>query len=72
MPKDAKLIYAGKKGGGLHAFTQEGINQLLVDHAKDGKMVVRLKGSDPFIFGRGAEEIEELVKEGIDFEVVPG
>ncbi len=72
VPKDAKLIYAGKKGGGLHAFTQEGINQLLVDHAKDGKMVVRLKGGDPFIFGRGAEEIEELVKEGIDFEVVPG
>lgn len=72
VPKTAKLIYAGKKGGGLHAFTQEGINQLLVDHAKEGKMVVRLKGGDPFIFGRGAEEIEELVGEGIDFEVVPG
>jgi uroporphyrinogen III methyltransferase/synthase len=72
VPKTAKLIYAGKKGGGLHAFTQEGINQLLVDHAKQGNMVVRLKGGDPFIFGRGAEEIEELVAEGIDFEVVPG
>lgn len=72
VPKTAKLIYAGKKGGGLHAYTQEGINQLLVDHAKEGKMVVRLKGGDPFIFGRGAEEIEELVSEGIDFEVVPG
>ena len=71
-PKDAQLIYAGKKGGGLHAFTQEGINQLLVDHARQGKMVVRLKGGDPFIFGRGAEEIEELVAESIDFEVVPG
>ncbi|MCL2790900.1 MAG: uroporphyrinogen-III C-methyltransferase [Desulfobulbus sp.] len=71
-PKSAQLIYAGKKGGGLHAFTQEGINRLLVDHARQGKMVVRLKGGDPFIFGRGGEEIEELAAEGIDFEVVPG
>jgi len=71
-PADAELIYAGKKGGGLHAFTQEGINQLLVEHASAGKRVVRLKGGDPFIFGRGAEEIEELVEAGIDFEVVPG
>jgi uroporphyrinogen III methyltransferase / synthase len=72
VPQDARLIYAGKKGGGLHAFTQEGINKLLVELAKEGHMVVRLKGGDPFIFGRGAEEIEELVSEGIDFEVVPG
>ncbi len=72
VPDDAEFIYAGKKGGGLHAFTQEGINQLLVDHATAGKRVVRLKGGDPFIFGRGAEEIEELVEAGIDFEVVPG
>ncbi|MCL2340268.1 MAG: uroporphyrinogen-III C-methyltransferase [Proteobacteria bacterium] len=72
VPKDAQLVYAGKKGGGLHAFTQEGINRLLVDYAGQGKMVVRLKGGDPFIFGRGAEEIEELVAAGIDFEVVPG
>jgi len=72
VPPEAELIYAGKKGGGLHAFTQEGINQLLVDHAAAGKRVVRLKGGDPFIFGRGAEEIEELVAAGIDFEVVPG
>ncbi len=71
-PDNAILIYAGKKGGGLHAYTQEGINQLLIDHGKNGKMVVRLKGGDPFIFGRGAEEIEALVKEGIAFEVVPG
>ena len=72
VPDSAEFIYAGKKGGGLHAFTQEGINQLLVDHATAGKRVVRLKGGDPFIFGRGAEEIEDLVKAGIDFEVVPG
>lgn len=72
VPKSAQRIYAGKKGGGLHAFTQEGINTLLVQLAKEGKMVVRLKGGDPFIFGRGAEEIEELVREGIAFEVVPG
>ncbi len=72
VPKTATLIYAGKKGGGLHAFTQDGINKLLVEHAKLGKFVVRLKGGDPFIFGRGAEEIEELASEGIEFEVVPG
>jgi uroporphyrinogen III methyltransferase/synthase len=72
VPDNAECIYAGKKGGGLHAFTQEGINQLLVDHASAGKRVVRLKGGDPFIFGRGAEEIEDLVRAGIDFEVVPG
>ena len=72
VPIEAECIYAGKKGGGLHAFTQQGINQLLVDHATQGKRVVRLKGGDPFIFGRGAEEIEDLVKADIDFEVVPG
>jgi len=68
----AEMIYVGKKGGGLHAFTQEGINDLLVEKGLAGKMVVRLKGGDPFIFGRGAEEIEELVGAGIPFEVVPG
>jgi uroporphyrinogen III methyltransferase/synthase len=72
VPDTAKLVYAGKKGGGLHAYTQEGINQMLVDYASAGKRVVRLKGGDPFIFGRGAEEIQELVQAGIDFEVVPG
>ena len=72
VPGQAKRIYAGKKGGGLHAFTQAEINRLLIDHATAGKRVVRLKGGDPFIFGRGAEEIEELVAAGIDFEVVPG
>jgi uroporphyrinogen III methyltransferase/synthase len=72
VPETAELVYVGKKGGGLHAYTQEGINKLLVDLGKAGKMVVRLKGGDPFIFGRGAEEIEELVAVGIPFEVVPG
>ena len=72
VPKDAKLIYAGKKGGSKHTHTQEEINQMLVDWALAGKTVVRLKGGDPFIFGRGGEELEELVKAGVPFEVVPG
>ncbi len=72
VPENAILIYAGKKGGGLHAFTQDGINKLLLEHARAGRMVVRLKGGDPFIFGRGGEEVEELAAEGVDFEVVPG
>lgn len=72
VSKDVKLIYVGKKGGGPHAHTQEEINRILVDHAKAGLLVVRLKGGDPFIFGRGGEEIEELVQDGVDFEVVPG
>jgi uroporphyrinogen III methyltransferase/synthase len=72
VPKSAKLIYAGKKGGTKHTHTQEEINQMLVDWALAGKTVVRLKGGDPFIFGRGGEELEELVKAGVPFEVVPG
>ncbi|MBU1709033.1 MAG: uroporphyrinogen-III C-methyltransferase, partial [Proteobacteria bacterium] len=72
VPKDAEFIYAGKKGGSKHTHTQEEINQMLVDRALAGKRVVRLKGGDPFIFGRGGEEIEEIVKHGIPFEVVPG
>ncbi len=72
VPKDAEFIYAGKRGGVKHTHTQDEINQMLVDRAKSGKMVVRLKGGDPFIFGRGGEEIEELVEAGISFEVVPG
>jgi len=72
VPESAKKIYAGKKGNVHHAFSQAEINQMLVDYAREGKMVVRLKGGDPFIFGRGGEEIEELVAAGVAFEVVPG
>lgn len=72
VPKGAELIYAGKRGGKEHTHTQEEINQMLVERARAGKKVVRLKGGDPFIFGRGGEEIEEIVKAGLPFEVVPG
>ena len=72
VPTSSERIYVGKKGNCKHAHTQEEINQMLVDHARAGKMVVRLKGGDPFIFGRGGEEIQELHAEGIDFEIVPG
>jgi len=67
----AEIIYVGKKAG-RHILEQEKINELLVKKAKEGKTVVRLKGGDPFVFGRGAEEALELVKRGIPFEVVPG
>lgn len=67
----AVLIYCGKLPDNHH-MTQEEINQSLVDHAKSGKQVVRLKGGDPFIFGRGGEEAQAAVASGIDFEVVPG
>lgn len=72
VPKDAEFIYAGKRGHGEHKHTQEEINQLLVDHALAGKMVVRLKGGDPFIFGRGGEEVEKLFAANVPFEVVSG
>ena len=72
VPPTAELIYAGKKGGDKHTHTQEEINQMLIDYASAGKNVIRLKGGDPFIFGRGGEEVERLAAAGIPFEVVPG
>jgi len=70
-PKTAEVVYVGKRAS-KHALPQDKINQLLIDEAKKGKTVVRLKGGDPFVFGRGGEEAEELSAAGVAFEIVPG
>ena len=71
LPEGCETIYVGKKSA-HHTMTQEEINQLLVDLGKQGKLVARLKGGDPYIFGRGGEEAQELQRHGVAFEVVPG
>src|SRR5881394_2317803 len=70
-PKSAEIIFGGKRPKD-HAIPQEDLNRLLIDKAREGKTVVRLKGGDPYVFGRGGEEAEELADAGVPFEVVPG
>jgi uroporphyrinogen III methyltransferase/synthase len=68
---DAEIVYAGKEAGGSQ-LSQQDINALLIGEAREGKQVVRLKGGDPFVFGRGAEEAQAIADAGIPFEIVPG
>ncbi len=69
--KDAELVFVGKRAGRESA-RQAAIHELMLEHASAGKRVVRLKGGDPYLFGRGSEEAEFLAEHGIPFEVVPG
>jgi len=71
-PPKAELIYAGKRGGSQKTIEQSELNAMLIAHARKGRVVVRLKGGDPFIFGRGGEEAEALARARVEFEVVPG
>ncbi|HYK66207.1 MAG TPA: uroporphyrinogen-III C-methyltransferase, partial [Patescibacteria group bacterium] len=71
-PPEAELIYAGKRGGSEKAIEQRELNAMLIEQGRKGRVVVRLKGGDPFIFGRGGEEAEALSTAKIPFEVVPG
>lgn len=71
IPKSAEIVYVGKRAS-AHSMPQDEINRLLVEQAKQGKRIVRLKGGDPFVFGRGGEEAEELIAAGVPVEVVPG
>lgn len=68
---EAEFVYAGKRGG-HHELSQEQINRVLVERAREGKNICRLKGGDPFVFGRGGEEAETLFRAGIAFEIIPG
>ncbi|KUG04697.1 uroporphyrinogen-iii methyltransferase / uroporphyrinogen-iii synthase [hydrocarbon metagenome] len=70
-PREAELIYVGKESG-RHALSQDEINTLLVEKAREGKQVVRLKGGDPFLYGRGGEEAVYIREQGLNYEVVPG
>src|SRR5215469_4236498 len=70
-PKSAEIIYGGKRAK-EHSLPQEELNKLLISKAREGKTVVRLKGGDPYVFGRGGEEAEELADAQVPFEVVPG
>src|SRR5437899_8045 len=70
-PQSAEIIYGGKRARD-HTIPQKDLNQLVIGKAREGKTVVRLKGGDPYVFGRGGEEAEELADAGVAFEVVPG
>lgn len=71
IPREAEVIYAGKRQGN-HSMSQSEIQEILIDRAREGKRVVRLKGGDPFLFGRGGEELKALCRENIPCEIVPG